>query len=272
MAKLHMLKSIFNTINTSFILQTEGSLIVIDGGFGGEADYLYPYLKELGGKVDGWFFTHLHTDHICAALEIFKKPDIEIKKCYFNFPSDEFLNQPDFMQDTDHTTKITYRSVDLKTLLMSRTENVIVQPGDTYEFDGFEVSVLLVGDEKLARDVNDTSVVYRITVNGKTLLFFGDLGVSGGKQLLEKVPPELLRADYVQMAHHGQKGVTRDVYEAIKPENCFWCTPSWLWDNIGPGGYDTGDFLTVVTRGWMSEMGCVKKHYLMTEGTHVIEL
>lgn len=33
MAVLHMLKSMIDTINTSFILQNGGSTIVIDGGF-----------------------------------------------------------------------------------------------------------------------------------------------------------------------------------------------------------------------------------------------
>ena len=36
--------------------------------------------------------------------------------------------------------------------------------------------------------------------------------------------------------------------------------------------YDTGIFKTVVVRGWMSEIGGIKRHYLMQEGDHVIEL
>ena len=41
MPKLHMLHSVTDTINTSFILQSETSTIVIDGGFPTEAEYLY---------------------------------------------------------------------------------------------------------------------------------------------------------------------------------------------------------------------------------------
>ena len=86
------------------------------------------------------------------------------------------------------------------------------------------------------------------------------------------VPPELIKADYVQMAHHGQNGVGREVYEAIMPSACFWCTPTWLWDNMGENGYDTGRFKTVIVRGWMSELGCVKHHYIMTNGTQTITI
>ena len=91
-------------------------------------------------------------------------------------------------------------------------------------------------------------------------------------QLLEDVDHAELKADFVQMAHHGQGCVNRDCYAAIMPTYCLWPTPSWLWDNMGPGGYDTGIFGTVVTRGWISSLRCVKRHYLMTKGTQVIDL
>jgi hypothetical protein len=86
------------------------------------------------------------------------------------------------------------------------------------------------------------------------------------------VRDSLLQADYVQMAHHGQGGVEKEVYEVVRPTYCLWPTPSWLWDNMGPGGYDTGAFRTVIVRGWISSLRCVKKHYRMTEGTQVIDL
>ena len=103
-------------------------------------------------------------------------------------------------------------------------------------------------------------------------MILGDLGVEGGRTLLSTVDPALIKADYCQMSHHGQNGVSREVYEAIRPTYCLWPTPSWLWDNMGPGGYDTGIFGTVVTRGWLSSLRCVKKHYLMIKGTQVIDL
>ena len=37
-------------------------------------------------------------------------------------------------------------------------------------------------------------------------------------------------------------------------------------------GFDTGIFGTVVTRGWISSLRCVKRHYLMIHGTQVIDL
>ena len=75
MAKLHMLESVRDTINTSFIIEDEGNLFVWDGGFPEESNVLYPYLKKLGGVVNGWFLTHAHDDHISAMFTILNKYD-----------------------------------------------------------------------------------------------------------------------------------------------------------------------------------------------------
>ena len=51
MVKMHMLKSVTDTINTSFIIESEKGLLVVDGGFATECENLYNKLKELGGNV-----------------------------------------------------------------------------------------------------------------------------------------------------------------------------------------------------------------------------
>ncbi len=80
-----------------------------------------------------------------------------------------------------------------------------------------------------------------------------------------------LRADYIQMAHHGQNGVDRRFYEAVAPTGCLWCTPDWLWNNDVGGGFNTHVFQAVTVRGWMDEMG-VREHYVMMNGVQVLEL
>ena len=75
MPKLHMLKSVTDTINTSLIFESESSLIVFDGGFAVEAEYLHEYLLNLGGHVDAWFLTHAHKDHVDACHAILSRYD-----------------------------------------------------------------------------------------------------------------------------------------------------------------------------------------------------
>ncbi len=271
MPKLHMLHSVTDTINTSFILQSETSTIVIDGGFPCEEDYLYNYLKNLGGHVDTWFLTHLHDDHVSAMTKIIENhPDITINRVCCHFPSPEWAQQREPKQTTMTSAEL-YTWV-MDTAAAHHVPIVTTHTGDVYDFDGFAVQVLRDPHEEIARAINDTSIVLRITAGETVLLFLGDLEPAGGRQLLADTDPALLKADYVQMAHHGQGGVERAVYEAIKPSYCLWCTPTWLWDNMGPGGYDTNQFKTVIVRGWMSEIGGIKRHYKMQEGDHIIEL
>ena len=272
MAKLHFLKSVTDTINTSFILESNGTLLVLDGGFPSEAPYLYEYLKKLGGHVDTWFLTHFHDDHFGAFLTMLQEhPDIIIDKVCFNFPSDEFIVKYEPKQSckmSEEWIRIFNKSIKTRNLpVVTATE------GDVYEYDNGNVTVrvLRTYDESLPY-INDSSTVFRFEVDGKSILFLGDLAVKGGHQLLAKADPTMVKADFVQMAHHGQGGVDKECYEAIKPTYCLWPTPSWVWNNMGPGGYDTNVFQTIIVRGWISSLRCVKKHYLMIDGTQVIDL
>ena len=271
MAKLYMLDSVRDTINTAFILEDEGKLFVWDGGFPEEVDHVYSYIKELGGVVTGWFLTHAHDDHISAIFEVLNKyDDVKVEKVYYTFPRDEFF---DTYAPNERVITVDLLAKFRKSLEDHGVPTVTVKEGDVYDFGNVKVRVLRTYDESITVNaINNSSTVFRVEVNGKSILFLGDLGEDGGDQLLRKVSPELLRADYVQMAHHGQDGVKKNVYEAIRPRFCLWCTPSWLWNNKGPGGYDTGKFKTVIVRGWISELRCVEKHYVMNEGTHIIDI
>ena len=73
------------------------------------------------------------------------------------------------------------------------------------------------------------------------------------------------------MAHHGQGGVTREVYEAISPSVCLWDTPDWLWDNNSGGGYNSGPWKTLEVRAWMEELGAIE-HYVIKDGTTKFEI
>ena len=273
MTKLHFLKSVTDTINTSIIFQSEEAVIVFDGGHDSEAAYLHDYLVDLGGHVDAWFLTHAHSDHVCAICEILTKyDDVTVDKVCYHFPSDAWLQSNDNTGEGLQMAHLLRRTFEAKSIPVDT-----VEAGDTYHFDGFCVRVLRVPDETITDEqpvdcINHSSVVYRVEAGERSVLIMGDLAYKGGEQLLETVDHALIKADYCQMSHHGQNGVGREVYEVIRPTYCLWPTPSWLWDNMGKGGYDTGPFNTLSTRGWISAMHCVKKHYIMKDGTHVIDL
>ena len=73
-----------------------------------------------------------------------------------------------------------------------------------------------------------------------------------------------LKHDIVFLAHHGQNGVAKEFYAAVKPEVAIWPTPTWLWDNNNGGGLGSGPWLTNFVKCWMQELG-VKKNYLLVK-------
>ena len=107
-------------------------------------------------------------------------------------------------------------------------------------------------------------MVFKFTATdvNKSIIFLGDGLKNVSKEVLEN--PESLKSDAVQMAHHGQNGVTQEVYQAINPDVCFFNCPEWLWNNDNGGGYNSGSWQTVIVRGWMSEMNTT--NYAAYEG------
>ena len=100
----------------------------------------------------------------------------------------------------------------------------------------------------------------------KSMIFLGDAYVYSSKELMEE--PEKLKADAVQMSHHGQNGVSEDVYKAIAPELCFFNTPEWLYNNDNGEGYDSGKWQSIIVRGWLEELGT--KNILAFEGDRTV--
>jgi hypothetical protein len=94
-------------------------------------------------------------------------------------------------------------------------------------------------------DIGDTNV-----------LFLADLGIEGGNKLLEKYKGTgYLKADIVQMSHHGQKGVSEDVYKEVSPRVDLWRTPYWLWNNQPIGQeFNTGSWDTLNVRKYMKDL------------------
>ena len=255
----------------SFIVESYGGhLIVIDGGNKPDTDYLLSYLHQLGGEkpvIDAWFFTHAHSDHIDAFMEIIRhhRDELDIRRILYRFPDSSFM---DVYESNEAHTIHEFNEL----LLQLQSLVTLVNEGDVYTFDGIHFRVLYVPDSSFSYNaINNSSIVLRMEAEGQSVLFLGDLGIEAGNKILNQYGPEELHADFVQMAHHGQSGVTREVYKAIHPKACLWCTPQWLWDNDAGKGYNTHIWQTVTVRGWMDELG-VKYHFVTKDGSHQIAL
>lgn len=270
---LYMLNSVTGTQMNSFIITTkDGKVMVMDGGFNQDAENMIKYLKDITGQntphVDAWFLSHPHQDHISCFLEIIEKyPNaLDIDKVYYNFPSVQFIDKE--QRGCDPCLPRFYADLPL-----FADKCVILSLGDTVDVGDAHVACLYSPNPELVHNVaNNASVVLMLTLGGKKLLFLGDAGVEEGERMLSfYAGTDQLKADYVQMAHHGQNGVEKNFYEAVGATACLWCTPKWLWDNDAGKGYNTHCFKTIVVQGWMADLG-VREHYIMMNGTQVVDL
>ena len=257
-------------MNSYVITTAEGAVLVVDGGYRNDAENLLSDLREVTGAeiphVDGWFLSHAHGDHIEAFIEIVENhwDKLTVGKVYYNFPSEQFLcREPHYGRCI----------LDFNRLLPVFADKVVtVYHGDTYAFGGAEIEILYTPNGELPGYINNTSTVFMLTLAGARMLFLGDAEPAEGERLLALYGGTgKLKADYVQMAHHGQGGVERAVYEEIAPKACFWCAPDWLWNNDAGGGFNTHDFKTVIVRGWMEELG-VTEHYVLKDGIRTVEV
>lgn len=242
----------------SYVLQTpNGKVIVVDGGTAGDAPYLLQFLENLGGKVEAWFLTHPHSDHLGAIIKILNQPtDLQIECVYTSLPSKEWSAKYD--SPNGNATSAAIRQA----LQDSSTKAVELSLGENFIFDEVNFKVLGIKNEDiLTGTTNNSSIVLRVWDSSKSVLFLGDLGPEAGEKLLKGNYTKDLHADYVQMAHHGQDGANEDVYQMIHPTYCLWPTPIWLWNNDQGDGEGMGPWKTFETRSWIEKLG-VKRNYV----------
>ena len=256
----------------SYVIKTkDNKLIIIDGGYDRNGKDLVQLAKELTGKqvpeIEAWFLSHVHEDHVDAFSQLMSKsvPELNVKHVYYNFPS------RDFVQTYAADTCETYDKFTRALTGLSKDQITIVQMGDSFEISGIQIDVLLTPDERITENpINESSVVYRFTIDGQSVLFLGDAGEASGSRLL-KLYKNDIASDIVQMAHHGSYGVAKTFYKRVNPKVCLWPTPKWLWENDGGDGYNTGIYDTIQVYAYIAEQVGVKKHFVAKDGIQMLE-
>ena len=249
-------------VGNSYVLQMEnGQVVVMDGGLEEEEPYLRGFLAALGNKVDAWFISHPHSDHMATLNNILQDPgDITIKKIYHSELPEWYYKKYDTYYDS--LTNVYYNN-----LHNSGIEVVnFTEPGEIIKIDQTSFKILFVPDTTITENIlNNGSMVIKVWDNKKSVLFLGDLAPAGGEKLLQTPFKNDLDCDYLQLAHHGQKGVTEEFYKSFKFRACLWPTPLWLYNNDRGEGFNTASFKTVEVRNLMDSLG-IKEHYFQFDG------
>lgn len=247
--------SMFYTIESD----TEG-LIVVDGGWAKDADSVREVIASYGNKVDAWMITHPHKDHAGAFCAIY--PDlqgIEVGQVYAVDMASEELCAENAPWDTFETLEA-FQALDIPQLQY-------VHKGDQLSINGLTVDILSAYDDyvdELSDDLlNDGSMMFQIKGNEQSMLFCADVGISMS-DYLESTYGEALKADYIQMGHHGNGGLSESFYRLVNPEVAFFDAPQSL---MYPAAGTT--YTTPANRELMKSLGA-KVYYFATGDNNVI--
>ena len=203
----------------SYVITTpNGKCIVIDGGNKCPEDALalYEEIAKHGKRVEFWYITHAHSDHIGALtylMENMESFDIDIGSMCFNFPDEEWLRQGSFGIDAEMTFDF-LRLLNEKNIPIKK-----VVTGDIIECDGTRVEILHHPEDYQGyKNINSTSIIFKLSFPQRDVLFTGDFEAPAQPEFMAKRDPSKLRCDILQMPHHGQNGVNRQFYELVMPK------------------------------------------------------
>lgn len=250
-----------------YILKTRNDkIIVIDGGTIDDTENLVNQIKKHGGKVDAWFFTHLHDDHLGAFSKIANNEEIKIEKIYCSFNDYSWYEE-------NEPARAEFSKQILEILKQDNIKEKVeeVKLNQNINIDDINIEILGIKNPEITENAgNEQSMVIKFDTGKTTFLVLGDTGIKSSEKLLN-TQKEKLKSNIVQMSHHGQNGATEELYKQINPTICMWPTPEWLWDNDSGNGKGSGIWKTLETRQWMEKLK-VKKNYVEKDGDITIKL
>lgn len=216
-----------NQMNFYTIETMKGKLIVIDGGFETDEEYVREVLSSKGKRVNAWILTHYHQDHVGAFCKIYENPgNIRIGKIYAVSMAPRELYVENAPWDETYTYE-RFQELDIE-------EINYLHAGDERKVAGVQMKVLSAYDDyvdEISNDLhNDGSMMFKVYGEKESMLFCADVGKKMSKWIIEHYGEEL-SSDYLQMGHHGNGGLSEEFYRMVHPKAAFFDAPAWLFDS-----------------------------------------
>lgn len=185
----------------SILVQVNDKAYLIDTGEKESVPAIYRALENRGiHTLEGVFLTHKHSDHIGGLAGVSQR--YKIGTVY----SAEISQNEESGENKIDTL---VQSLNLSQTKLSAGDKVEITDGVAFE--------VLGPITYNAKDDNDNSLVLRLTVNGKTFLFTGDMQFAEEKTLLTEGVN--LKADVLKVGNHGNPDATSgDFAKAVSPE------------------------------------------------------
>ena len=181
----------------SILIRENDNNILIDAGNNEDGEKLVDYLKndlniEKFNMVVG---THPHEDHIGGLDNIIDSFDI-----------DTIL-----MPNATSTSK-TFESV-LDSIEKKDYKITVPKINEEFNYNNIKLKVLYTGTDE--KDLNNTSIVLKLTYQNNKFLFMGDATSKVEKKLLN----EDIKSDVLKIGHHGSEySTTNNFLDKVNPQ------------------------------------------------------
>ena len=183
----------------SIFIYCDGSTMLIDAGTNEAGAKVRSYLNVYNIKELNYLVaTHPHEDHIGGMTEIIN-----------NFKIDKMI-----MTNVTTNTK-TYEN--LLTAISNKGINLTeAKPNYSFKLGGSDCTIFAPNSSSY-KDLNDSSVVIKLTYKGKSFLFTGDASQPSESDMLNKGYD--LKADVLKVGHHGSNSATSATFlKAVNPQ------------------------------------------------------
>ncbi|WP_321417169.1 lamin tail domain-containing protein [uncultured Methanomethylovorans sp.] len=184
----------------SILVEYAGKTMLIDAGEKNMGSTVSSYLKQQGvSSLDNVVATHPHADHIGGLITILN-----------GYPVSNFIDSG--VPHTSQTYEDMLTTIDSKNIpfhVAQRGENIDFAPGVT-------IQVLNPGKEQ-SEDLNEDSVVLKITDNDVSFLLMGDAGLEAESSIMSEGYD--VNADILKVGHHAStSGSGPKFISAVSPD------------------------------------------------------
>lgn len=214
----------------------DGTFLMIDGGLGDaeDEDRLYRFLCDHtpgGGKpiVRAWFMSHTHPDHTKLAVRFMERyfENVDVLEAVYNFPDYEHIAV--LRESAEGNAANAKQFSETVTRCYPEAIHTTCRTGEPLEYPGVRVTTLLTHEDVYPIPINSsnhTSSVWRFDfASGRSFMCLADMTTETCELMLKTYSAGYLKADVMQVVHHGLLGGHIDLYRAIDPDICLWPSP-----------------------------------------------
>ena len=175
--------------------------VLVDAGGSGCADETAEYVRLYAPSVDYMIITHPHEDHMGGAAKILSQINVDTL----------------VMRDISVSEKFYVSALSAAKKHGTEIERV----SSASEYDAGEIHIELFDIFDLEYDdLNDASMVVRVTAGKTSVLLTGDAGRDAEALLLWR-DGDKLASDILALGHHGSNTSTSEGFlSAVSPEKC----------------------------------------------------